>query len=69
MPDDMKSAFSADPPRQNRRRWEWTTFANGRLYRPVMKVMHRLGWCYPEPAAVEPGARVWCRWCGMRGRR
>jgi hypothetical protein len=40
----------------------------GWLYRVRMRIAHRLGYCYPEPVAVEPG-RVWCHWCGMRGQR
>lgn len=46
----------------------WTTFAQGRIYRPAMRIMHALGWCYPAPSQVAPG-HVWCHWCGMRGRR
>ena len=47
---------------------DWTQWSMGRIYRPVMKLTHRLGFCYPKPVAVEPG-RVWCHWCGMRGRK
>lgn len=46
----------------------WTTIANGRVYRPVMRLLHWVGWCYPTPTFVEPG-NVWCHWCGMRGKR
>lgn len=48
--------------------FDWRIIANGRLYRLVMRAMHRFGWCYPELVPVEPGY-VWCHWCGMRGRR
>jgi hypothetical protein len=55
--------------KQGRLLWpRWATFANGRIYRPVMKFMHAHGWCYPTPGLVEPG-HVWCHWCGMRGSR
>lgn len=40
----------------------------GKIYRVVMRLGHRFGWCFPRPVAVEPGY-VWCHWCGMRGRR
>jgi hypothetical protein len=46
----------------------WVTFANGWIYRPVMRFMHRLGWCWPTPSPIEPGY-VWCHWCGMRGKK
>lgn len=49
--------------------FDWTIIANGRPYRFVMQLMHRLGWCYPEPVAVDGGRSVWCHWCGMRGSR
>jgi hypothetical protein len=66
--DAAEEHYQAKLERLSRRPSErWTTFANGRLYRPVMKIMHRLGWCYPTPTAVEPG-HVWCHWCGMHGR-
>jgi hypothetical protein len=53
------------------RRWPWwTTFVTGRIYRPVMRLMHRHGWCYPQlsPMPDNPSF-VWCHWCGMRGDR
>lgn len=37
-------------------------------YRPTMRLMHRLNWCWMQPTPVEPG-RAWCHWCGMRGKR
>lgn len=46
----------------------WTTALNGRIYRPVMRIMHRFGWCWPTASPIEPGY-VWCHWCGMRGKR
>ena len=45
----------------------WTTLWTGRIYRPVMRLAHRFGFCFPSDVAVEPGY-VWCHWCGMRGR-
>ncbi len=45
----------------------WMTFAQGRIYRPTMKVMHRLGWCYPQPSFPEGNVVWWCHWCGLRG--
>ena len=50
----------------NVRHPRWHTVLNGRVYRPVMRVMHRWGWCYPQSTLVEPRT-VWCHWCGMRG--
>ena len=41
---------------------------SGRRYRLTMRVIHRLGWCWTQPVAVEQGA-VWCHWCGMRGNK
>jgi len=32
-----------------------------------MRVVHRFGYCKPDPVAVEEGV-VWCHWCGLRGR-
>lgn len=55
-------------PRPPKRAPLWMTFANGRIYRPVMRVMHRLGWCYPQRTLVNETG-VWCHWCGMRGSR
>lgn len=41
----------------------------GRIgYRPTMRLIHRLNWCWMEPTPVDPN-RAWCHWCGMRGRR
>ena len=40
----------------------------GYVYRFVMRVIHHLGWCYPQPVAIQEGF-VWCHWCGMRGQR
>lgn len=72
--DSMKAAALAEHERR-RRSWypktaypPWTTFAQGRLYRPAMKIAHRLGFCFTTPSGYDPDA-VWCRWCGMRGRR
>jgi hypothetical protein len=45
----------------------WTIIARGRVYRPVMRLMHRMGWCHPEPVPADGG--VWCHWCGLRGSR
>jgi hypothetical protein len=51
------------------RRWpRWTTFASGRIYRPVMRLMHKHGWCFPISSPIELDY-VWCHWCGMRGNR
>lgn len=47
----------------------WTTFAQGRIYRPVMKVMHRWGWCYPQSSFPDGDVQWWCQWCGLRGRK
>lgn len=54
--------------RLDRHPW-WTTFANGRIYRPAMKVMHRLGLCYPQPSFPDGDVLWWCHWCGLRGKR
>jgi hypothetical protein len=54
--------------RRTRHPW-WHTFAQGRIYRPVMKLMHRWGWCYPQPSFPEGDVQWWCQWCGLRGRK
>lgn len=40
-------------------------------YSTLMKVMHRLGWCYMHPNEAlrdeHDRALHWCQWCGMRG--
>lgn len=46
----------------------WMLAWNGRIYRPLMKVMHRFGWCYMEHCYTAPETH-WCHWCGMRGRK
>lgn len=46
----------------------WHTALSGRIYRPVMRLMHRLGWCYPQGTLIDARS-VWCQWCGMRGDR
>ena len=40
---------------------------SGAWYRLRMRVVHRFGYCKPDPVAVEEGV-VWCHWCGLRGR-
>lgn len=47
----------------------WTKALNGRIYRPVMRVMHHYGWCWPQPAHPEGEVMWWCHWCGLRGRK
>lgn len=65
---EQKAAFDGGgTPYKQHVPW-WMTFANGRVYRPLMRVAHRYGFCFPQAAPVEPGC-VWCHWCGMRGRR
>lgn len=40
------------------------------VYRSLMRLIHKLGWCQMEAMpAIDPGERprFWCQWCGMRG--
>lgn len=41
------------------------------LYRPLMRTIHRIGWCQmtPMPQIDAGPPRYWCQWCGMRGSR
>jgi hypothetical protein len=65
---EAKAAHASDT-KPYVRRWPWWhTAFSGRIYRPTMRFMHRLGWCFPEPTQMGAG-NVWCHWCGMRGHR
>lgn len=46
------------------RRYVWARF----FYRHVMRLMHRLDWCYMERLGpFEDGSsQRWCHWCGNR---
>lgn len=37
-----------------------------RLYRPLMKLMHRFHWHWAPPVYPEGDTQLWCQWCGFR---
>ena len=37
-----------------------------RLYRPLMKIAHKLNWHYAPPCYPNGDTLLWCRWCGFR---
>lgn len=75
MSDERTAAVTPEMRRQDRKRarrqaarFRIRLAFGATLYRPLMRVLHRLNCCWMEPMPVEPG-RAWCHWCGMRGRR
>lgn len=44
---------------------------SGSMYRAKMRLAHRFGFCWPQHTPIEgpDSGLVWCRWCGMRGRK
>ena len=38
----------------------------GRLYRIIMRVVHKYNWHYAPPIYPEGDIHLWCKWCGFR---
>lgn len=37
-----------------------------RLYRPLMKLLHRFDLHYAPPCYPDGDTHLWCQWCGFR---
>jgi len=52
-----------------RKNYWWHPRGKGRVYRWMMRRIHRRGWCWMQESHPDGDVVYWCHWCGMRGRR